>query len=197
MADTRDKKKFSKDTFTTVGESEGFQPKGDQKDPTIGPGKNGKTCYCGCDPCTCNNDKKKKEIQIKRDLLINRMIEKGFDRNQIKTILKEMESIAVEKAEEVLGKDLDNDGEKGESKAHKDKVLGKKESTQAIIDRMVERGMTPSQIKLVLKEMLEKATNPYAIGMSQAEKETGDKPPLKKSTIIRGHKIAKAIKKDK
>ena len=36
-------------------------------------------------------------------------------------------------------------------------------------------------------------SNPYAIGMAQAMKSTGDKPPLKKSTINKAHKIAKKI----
>jgi hypothetical protein len=35
--------------------------------------------------------------------------------------------------------------------------------------------------------------NPYAIGMSVAMKSTGDKPPLKKSTIVKAHKIAKKV----
>jgi hypothetical protein len=39
----------------------------------------------------------------------------------------------------------------------------------------------------------EKANNPYAIGMAQAEKSTGDRPPLKKSTITKAHDIAKKI----
>lgn len=39
------------------------------------------------------------------------------------------------------------------------------------------------------------AKNPYAIGMAQAMKSTGDEPPLKKSTIKKAHKIADAIKK--
>ena len=39
-----------------------------------------------------------------------------------------------------------------------------------------------------------KKTNPYAIGMAQAMKSTGDKPPLKKSTITKAHDIAKTIK---
>ncbi len=39
----------------------------------------------------------------------------------------------------------------------------------------------------------EEAPNPYAIGMSKAMKMTGDKPPLKKKTINKAHKIAKAI----
>lgn len=35
--------------------------------------------------------------------------------------------------------------------------------------------------------------SPYAIGMAQAMKSTGDKPPLEKSTIKKAHDIAKAI----
>jgi hypothetical protein len=44
-------------------------------------------------------------------------------------------------------------------------------------------------------QVAEKAKNPYAIGMAQAMKSKGDKPPLKKSTIVKAHDIAKAIKK--
>lgn len=47
----------------------------------------------------------------------------------------------------------------------------------------------------VKEEMVdEKAKNPYAIGMAQAMKSTGDKPPLKKSTVVKAHKIAKKVK---
>ncbi len=42
----------------------------------------------------------------------------------------------------------------------------------------------------------EEAPNPYAIGMAQAMKSTGDTPPLEKSTITKAHKIAKAIAKE-
>ena len=41
----------------------------------------------------------------------------------------------------------------------------------------------------------EKAVNPYAVGMAAAMKATGDKPPLKKSTITKAHDIAKSIEK--
>jgi uncharacterized small protein (DUF1192 family) len=41
----------------------------------------------------------------------------------------------------------------------------------------------------------EQAKNPYAIGMAAAMKATGDKPPLKKSTIVKAHDIAKKIEK--
>jgi hypothetical protein len=42
----------------------------------------------------------------------------------------------------------------------------------------------------------EKAKNPYAIGMASAMDQTGDTPPLEKSTIKKAHKIADAIKKE-
>jgi len=42
----------------------------------------------------------------------------------------------------------------------------------------------------------EKAKSPYAIGMATAMKDTGDKPPLKKNTITKAHKIAKKIEKN-
>ena len=46
------------------------------------------------------------------------------------------------------------------------------------------------------KEEVKEAVNPYAVGMAQAMKSTGDKPPLKKSTITKAHDIAKSIEKD-
>ncbi|NBV28872.1 hypothetical protein EBS02_07650, partial [bacterium] len=42
-------------------------------------------------------------------------------------------------------------------------------------------------------ELQKEAVNPYAVGMAQAMKSTGDTPPLKKSTIIKAHEIAKKI----
>lgn len=44
-----------------------------------------------------------------------------------------------------------------------------------------------------VSEAKKRKVNPYAVGMAQAEKETGDTPPLKKSTIVRAHEIAKGI----
>ena len=42
---------------------------------------------------------------------------------------------------------------------------------------------------------VKKAQSPYAIGMAQAMKSTGDKPPLEKSTIKKAHDIAKTVEK--
>ena len=62
---------------------------------------------------------------------------------------------------------------KGASQAHADQAKGLQKALQT-----------------------EKVDNPYAVGMSQAMKSTGDTPPLKKSTITKAHDIAKSIKKD-
>lgn len=40
-----------------------------------------------------------------------------------------------------------------------------------------------------------KAVSPYAVGMAKAQELTGDKPPLKKSTIQKAHEIARGIEK--
>lgn len=51
--------------------------------------------------------------------------------------------------------------------------------------------------KQVLETFIaEAADSPYAVGMAQAMKSTGDNPPLKKSTIKKAHKIAKAVAKE-
>lgn len=42
----------------------------------------------------------------------------------------------------------------------------------------------------------EKVSQPYAVGMAQAMKSTGDEPPLSKKTIKLAHKIAKGIEKN-
>ena len=51
------------------------------------------------------------------------------------------------------------------------------------------------RIRKHLKKM-KSEDNAYAIGMAQAMKSTGDKPPLKKSTIKKAHKIADAVKNE-
>ena len=53
-------------------------------------------------------------------------------------------------------------------------------------------GVTPLTESLIA----ERAKNPYAIGMAAAKKQAGDQPPLKKSTIKKGHEIAKSIEKE-
>ena len=44
-----------------------------------------------------------------------------------------------------------------------------------------------------VSEAKKKKVNPYAVGMAQAMKSRGDQPPLKKSTIKKGHEIARAV----
>lgn len=48
-------------------------------------------------------------------------------------------------------------------------------------------------VSIEMDDMEEAADNPYAVGMSQAMKSTGDRPPLRKATIRKAHDIAKAI----
>lgn len=55
---------------------------------------------------------------------------------------------------------------------------------------------SPTLAKESVDNVDEATYNPYAIGMSVAKKTTGDEPPLKKSTIIKAHKIAKTIQKN-
>lgn len=55
---------------------------------------------------------------------------------------------------------------------------------------------SPTLAKESVDSVDEASYNPYAIGMSVAKKTTGDEPPLKKSTIIKAHKIAKTIQKN-
>jgi len=65
--------------------------------------------------------------------------------------------------------------------------------------RMKTGGISYTSVKPSLNEdaeLDEKVDNPYAVGMAAAMKATGDTPPLKKSTIVKGHEIAKSIKKE-
>ena len=50
-------------------------------------------------------------------------------------------------------------------------------------------------VKGILGEEVKDKDSAYAIGMAQAKKMTGDEKPLKKSTITKGHEIAKSILK--
>jgi len=58
-----------------------------------------------------------------------------------------------------------------------------------------EDGYIQIQVQIRGPEQKEAKDNAYAIGMAQAKKMTGDEKPLKKSTITKGHKIAKSILK--
>ena len=88
----------------------------------------------------------------------------------------------------------------------KQNPLGIPPEIQALVNKMYHAGkITPQEFEILRKfqqrtkinvGIREADANPYAIGMSQAMKSTGDTPPLKKSTINKAHKIARAIKKD-
>ena len=59
----------------------------------------------------------------------------------------------------------------------------------------LKRLMVSEALELFIAEA-KNPQSPYAVGMAQAMKSTGDEPPLKKSTISKAHKIAKAMMKD-
>lgn len=87
----------------------------------------------------------------------------------------------------------------------KQNPLGVPPEIQALVNKMYHAGKISPQEFEVLRKFQQKTKinvgireadkNPYAIGMAQAMKSTGDKPPLKKSTINKAHEIARAIKK--
>jgi hypothetical protein len=76
---------------------------------------------------------------------------------------------------------------------------------QALVNKMYHAGkISPQEFETLRKfqrqtkinvGIREADANPYVIGMAQAMKSTGDKPPLKKSTINKAHAIARAVKK--
>ncbi len=59
-------------------------------------------------------------------------------------------------------------------------------------DKMAAKFFAHAGIK---EDLDEKVANPYAVGMAAAMKAADDTPPLKKSTIVKGHEIAKSIMK--
>jgi hypothetical protein len=87
----------------------------------------------------------------------------------------------------------------------KQNPVGVPPEIQALVNKMYHAGkISPQEFEVLRKFQLqtkinvgirEADKNPYAIGMAQAMKSTGDKPPLKKSTINKAHKIARAIEK--
>jgi hypothetical protein len=71
-------------------------------------------------------------------------------------------------------------------------------SKEQTVNRAAKTSLPPGTMKesvfdKVKKKLEEKKVNPYAVGMAQAMKSTGDKPPLEKSTIMKAHKIAKKV----
>jgi len=76
-----------------------------------------------------------------------------------------------------------------------DMKFAESKSTANVLKR--QKSVTETEYTSTLAEKLaERARNEYAIGMAQAMKSTGDEPPLKKSTIKKAHKIAKAVAKN-
>jgi len=75
------------------------------------------------------------------------------------------------------------------------------DNAMAVEDQITEEELANSlrnqyeSFKEAYQNEAKKAQSPYAVGMAQAMKSTGDKPPLEKSTIKKAHDIAKSIEK--
>ena len=75
------------------------------------------------------------------------------------------------------------------------------DNPMAAEDRITEEELANSlrnqyeSFKEAYQNEAKKAQSPYAVGMAQAMKSTGDNPPLKKSTIKKAHDIAKSVEK--
>ena len=75
------------------------------------------------------------------------------------------------------------------------------DNAMAVEDQITEEELANSlrnqyeSFKEAYQNEAKKVQSPYAVGMAQAMKSTGDKPPLEKSTIKKAHDIAKSIKK--
>lgn len=82
-----------------------------------------------------------------------------------------------------------------------EKIIKSNDYLNTICEYLEHKALTDESAGVIaggsIGEAKSKAKNPYAAGMAQAMKTTGDKPPLKKSTITKAHDIAKAVKKDK
>ena len=76
------------------------------------------------------------------------------------------------------------------------KHANKKLTNTDEIRKVIQQHAWNKRMKKEEVDLDEKVKNPYAIGMAAAMKATGDTPPLKKSTIVKGHEIAKSIKKE-
>jgi len=100
------------------------------------------------------------------------------------------------------------DHDKGEDEAVYEaaELHTKRADKKPVIVRAVDPKTGQSKAKTVMRrageikigevvELDEKVGNAYAIGMATAMKAAGDTPPLKKSTIVKGHEIAKSIMK--
>lgn len=76
------------------------------------------------------------------------------------------------------------------------RTVGTVRAKQKEHENVLHNYLSGKKVSSLKEDLDEKVTNPYAVGMAVAMKSTGDTPPLKKSTIVKGHEIAKSIKKE-
>jgi len=110
---------------------------------------------------------------------------------------KKVSSLKEDLDEAVNEKQIKKDLDSGMSH---DVVIGKHANKKLTntdeIRKVIQQHAWNKRMKKEEVDLDEKVKNPYAIGMAAAMKQAGDTPPLKKSTIVKGHEIAKSIKKE-
>ena len=126
-----------------------------------------------------------------KNVIYKKQKETGGEKEIIKPIKEGgMKDIATDKSElERLNKRLED--------LRKNKKTATDENKDKIQKDILQTQKSVADLRLKLKSapVNEKVVEPYAVGMAQAMKQTGDKPPLKKSTITKAHDIAKSIEK--
>ena len=122
-----------------------------------------------------------------------RMKTDGASYASVKPSLNEDADLDEAVNEKQIKKDLDS------GMSH-DVVIGKHANKKLTntdeIRKVIQQHAWNKRMKKEELDLDEKVKNPYAIGMAAAMKATGDTPPLKKSTIVKGHEIAKSIKNE-
>ena len=124
-----------------------------------------------------------------KNVIYKKQKETGGEKEVIKPIKEGgMKDIATDRAElERLTKRVEDlkKNKKTATDENKDKIQKDILQTQ--------KSVADLRLKMKSAPVVEKADEPYAVGMAAAMKQTGDKPPLKKSTITKAHDIAKSI----
>jgi hypothetical protein len=124
-----------------------------------------------------------------KNVIYKKQKETGGEKEIIKPIKEGgMKDIATDRAElERLTKRVEDlrKNKKTASDENKDKIQKDILQTQ--------KSVADLRLKMKSAPVVEKVDEPYAVGMAAAMKQTGDKPPLKKSTITKAHDIAKSI----
>lgn len=133
-------------------------------------------------------------LRNRRKVIAKAMQKESFDFRgmDMSAIGRRLQAMAPKEKDDMISNAMANLGDHLES-------FGTPFGAKNMKDLEKKTGLKAQVIHLLIKRVSRKneaADSPYAIGMASAMKSTGDEPPLKKSTIMKAHKIAKGIMKD-